>query len=162
MIEEGGGYVRNKQSIKLFLILILCPVYIFSFSHFGAYAYDALLNKNNSFDEGTMIGNVDISGETKAEASTLLNEKWTKWQNETQITVHYKEKAEVFDNSLFTLMEEESFTGIKQGGSNDLIVDLEALETFLTFMSPTLTNDVDIEKLKSDLLVNAKSLKVEG
>ncbi len=56
-------------------------------------------------------------------------------------------------------MEEESFTGIKQGQSNDLIVDLESLETFLSFISPTLTNDIDIEKLKSDLLVKAKSLE---
>ena len=81
--EKEASYVRNKQSIKLFLILILCSVYIFSFSHFGAFAYDTFFNKNGSFDEGTMIGNVDISGQTKPEASTLLNEKWTNWQNET-------------------------------------------------------------------------------
>ena len=81
MIEEGGGYVRNKQSIKLFLILVLGSVYIFSFSHFGAFAFDAFFNKNDSYDEGTMVGNVDISGKTKLEASKLLNEKWINWQN---------------------------------------------------------------------------------
>ena len=101
--------MRNKQSIKLFLILILCSTYIFSFSHFGAFAYDTFFNKNGSFDEGTMVGTVDLSGQTKPEASILLNEQWINWQNETTITIHYKEKAEVFDNTLFTFLEEEFF-----------------------------------------------------
>ena len=158
--KKEASYVRNKQSIKLFLILILCSTYIFSFSHFGAFAYDTFFNKNGSFDEGTMVGTVDLSGQTKPEASILLNEQWINWQNETTITIHYKEKAEVFDNTLFTFLEEESFNRIKPGQRNELVVNLESLDTFLSFISPTLTNDIlDIKKLKSDLLSKAASLE---
>ena len=157
---KEASYVRNKQSIKLFLILILCSTYIFSFSHFGAFAYDTFFNKNGSFDEGTMVGTVDLSGQTKLEASNLLNEKWINWQNETTISIHYKEKAEVFDNTLFTFFEEESFNRIKPGQRNELVVNLESLDTFLSFISPTLSNDIlDIKKLKSDLLSKAASLE---
>lgn len=148
----------NKQSIKLFLILILGSIYIFSFSHFGAFAYDSLFNKK-SFDKGTSIGTVNISGLTKTEASHLINNKWTNWQNKTMITVHYKEKTEVFDNTLFTFLEKESFNKLKPGQNNQLFVKLDSLDTFLFFISPTLTNAIDIEKLKSDLLAKANTLE---
>lgn len=156
--EKEDSHVGNKQSIKLFLILILGSIYIFSFSHFGAFAYDSLFNKK-SFDKGTSIGTVNISGLTKTEASQLINNKWTNWQNKTTITVHYKEKTEVFDNTLFTFLEKESFNKLKQGQNNQLFVKLDSLDTFLSFISPTLTNAIDIEKLKSDLLAKAKSLE---
>ena len=106
------------------------------------------------------LGTVDLSGQTKQEASNLLNEKWINWQNETTITFHYKEKTEVFDNTLFTFLEEESFNRVKQGQRNELVVKLESLEAFLSFISPTLTHNIlDIEKLKSDLLSKAESLE---
>lgn len=159
--KKEGSHLKKKQSIKLFLILILGSMYIFSFSHFGAFAYDSLFNKN-SFDKGTSIGTVNISGLTKTEASHLINNKWTNWQNKTVITVHYKEKTEVFDNTLFTFLEKESFNKLKQGQNNQLFVKLDSLDTFLFFISPKLTNAIDIEKLKSDLLAKATSLETRN
>lgn len=157
--KKETNHVRNKQSLKLFLILILCSTYIFSFSHLGAFAYDTLFNKIGSFEKGTMLGNADLSGQSKSKASTLLNEKWTNWQNGTTITFHYKEKTEVFDNTLFTLLEEESLNRVKEGQRNELVVRLDSLDTFLSFISPTLTaHKLDIEKLKNNLLSKAESL----
>ncbi len=158
--EKEDSSLKNKQSIKLFLILLLCSTYIFSFSHFGASAYDSFMNKSRSFDEGTIIGTVNIAGRTKAEARTIVHQQWTNWQNETTIQVHYKEKTEVFDNTLFTYMEKETFNGVKEGQMNEPIIHLQSLETFLLFLSPTLTNDVvNIEKLKNDFLLKAKSFE---
>lgn len=158
--KREAGHVRNKQSIKLFFILVLCSLYIFSFSHYGTFAYHTFISQNDTYNEGTMIGAVDISGQTKKKARTLLEESWTKWQKNTKIIIHYKEKTEMFDNSLIALNEEESLKQVNQGQRNEPFVELESLEAYLQFLSPTLTSTtLNIEKLKDDLLTKAKSLE---
>lgn len=149
-----------KQNLKLLLILVLCSSFMFSFAHVGVLAYDTFLNKRDIFDEGTKIGNVEIAGKNEQEALQLVTQQWTTWQQATKITVHYKEKTAVLDNTLFTFNEAFSFNTIKQGQDNPVAVQLESLDTFLQFLSPTLTNKyLDIAKLKQALLVKATMLE---
>lgn len=157
--NKGGVHIM-KQNLKLLLILVLCSSFMFSFAHFGVLAYDTFLNKRETFDEGTKMGTVAIAGKNKQEVLTLVTQQWATWQQETKISVHYKEKTDVLDNTLFTLNEASSFSNLKQGQDNPLVVQLESLDTFLQFLSPTLTNEyLDIAKLKQALLAKATGLE---
>ena len=79
--------MKNQQAIKLFLVLVVSTIYIFSFSQFGVFAYNSILHSNDRYAEGTMIGSVSVADKTRNEAVQLLNEEITKWQNETTLTI---------------------------------------------------------------------------
>lgn len=51
-LSKGGQNVRIQQAVKLFLTLLLCTTYIFSFSHFGVLAYDSIVIKDNGATPG--------------------------------------------------------------------------------------------------------------
>ena len=56
--------MKNQQLLKIFLVLILSTAYIFSFSHFGASAYEQLTHVGE-FGENTKIGSLDVSEKIK-------------------------------------------------------------------------------------------------
>lgn len=134
-------------------------MYIFSFSHFGAQAYDSVVNRNDQFAEGTRIGSFSVAGKTYNEALQLIDEQLTKWTNESIITLKYKEKSEQLDVSYFTFDIENTVSKTKNGQENPVIVQLEPLDDFLLTLSPTLTVDaINLEDLQSQILQGAMSL----
>lgn len=152
--------VRNQQVIKLFLVLIVCTFYIYGFSQYGVQAYDALWNKNSSFDEGTFIGSIDVSGKTKNEAVQIVKQQVEKWQSETEFNIHFKEKTDSFDTSMISFQIENSVNQAKQGQKNSLIAEIDTFESFLSSISPVLSNTVyDFEKVKSEILAKARQLQ---
>lgn len=153
--------MRNQQAIKLFLVLILSTTYIFSFSHFGALAYDSVMNKDSSYAEGTSIGTISIAGKTSNEALALIDEQLTKWLNETSITVKYKEKEANLDLSYFIFDLEGTVNKVKHGQQSTAKVELELLDDFLYTLSPSLDiNDFLMDELKGELLRSASLLEV--
>ena len=58
---------------------------MYSFSHFGALAYNAMTTDSNQYDKGTSVGPIDLTGKTKSEALVLLTEQQQKWRSETTI-----------------------------------------------------------------------------
>lgn len=153
--------MRNKQILKLFLVMIISTTYIFSFSHFGVSAYDAIMNRSNSFDKGTFIGMVDVSGKTKSEAMRMVDEQLTKWLNETTIYVHFKEKISVFNVHYIGFDIEQTVNNAQQGKKNKLMVAMDEIESFLEELSPTITAATyNIEKINSEILNIANSLQI--
>lgn len=152
--------MRNQQVLKLFLVLILSITYIFSFSHFGALAYDSVMNRSDQFAEGTMIGSISVAGKTSNEAGQLTDEQLTNWLNNTTISLKFKEKSETIDLSLFTFDVEKTVSKAKHGQANPVVVELESLEEALFSLSPSLTaSTVHLDELKSKVLQSALMLE---
>lgn len=144
--------MRNQQLLKLFLVLILSTTYLYSFSHYGALAYNSITNQDNHFADGTMIGSIPVAGKSANEAMQLVDEQLTKWLNETTLTLNYKEKSQQLDLSHFTFDVESTVSQAVNGGQNPIHVQLASLDDMLLSVSPTLSSDVlNIEDLKNEL-----------
>lgn len=154
--------MRNMHhSIKLFLVLILCSTFVFSFSQLGVKAVDLFGSKNSQFSSGTSIAAVNISGKSENEAYELLNTKISEWLNSTTITLQLAENTAQLDLSQLQFKLEET---IKQAsdGQNQLIVTLDqkALEAALQSINSTMTiEDEVIQALVSEITTIASSLK---
>ncbi len=150
----------NKQTLKLFVVLVLCTSYIFSFSHFGTLAYDSVMNDNDKFAEGTMIGSVSVAGMTSNEALQSVNEAVTKWLNETTLTVKYKEKSVEVDLGYLNFDLETTILQAKPGQTNEIFVQLEAIDEVLASLSSTLdVTSLNMDELEAQVLGNAKTLQ---
>lgn len=155
--------MKNKQALKVFLILLISTAYIFSFSKFGVLAYEAFMNDDDYFLEGTKIASVSVEGKTKNEAMKLLDERLTKWLDETTITLKYKEKEETLNLlDCFNFDIETSVSKAKQSVSNPAVVKVNSLDSALNNISKTLLEDklLDMDKLNSKLLEIAQMLTI--
>lgn len=151
--------MRNQQVIKLFLVIILSTTYIFSFSHFGALAYDSVINRSDEFAEGTTIGSVSVAGKTRNEAMKMVDEQLTDYLNETKITLKYKEKSEAFDLGLFHFDVENSVSKAKHGQVNSVIVKLDTIEDVLISLSPSILDDIHLDEVQAAILNYAENLE---
>ncbi|MCQ6273513.1 G5 domain-containing protein [Bacillus sp. V3B] len=150
----------NKQTLKLFIVLALCTSYIFSFSHFGVVAYDTIMNKSDSFDEGTFVGSVNVSGTTKSEALQMVDEQLVSWLNKTEIQVQYKEKKILFDLYSIAFDVQESVDRAIEGQKNNVLVYSDEIEMMLSKISPSNQKvDFDLEKVEEEILGKASMLQ---
>lgn len=128
--------MKNPQVLKLFLVIILSTSYIYSFSNFGALAYEKIMTGDDVFQENTTIANIDVSGKHKQEAVELLLSEKDNWTAQVEITIDYKEKQDQIDPAIFRFLMEESVNHAVSGQNNELIVqineaDLEAIQSFV-------------------------------
>jgi hypothetical protein len=152
------GNVKKKQEMKLFIVLFLCTAFVFSFSHFGASAYNAITEKSSGFSEGTSIGGVDVSGKSAKEALLTLTEQQQAWLSQTTIKLHYKEKSVPIDLNQFHFDLQSSVDMAKDGQKNELIVTFKSgdLYQYLQSLSSRLrASVVNIEALQNELVALA-------
>ncbi|MGJ7920541.1 VanW family protein [Neobacillus sp. LXY-4] len=151
----------KKREIKLFIVLLLSTAFIFSFSHFGAKAYNALTEDSTGFKKGTTIAQIDVSNKSKAEALALLNEQLQKWRSETKVTIQYKEKSVPLDIAQYQFDLEASVENAKDGHQNDVVVTFKSgdLYQYMKQMSSKLdSSKVDMDPLVSELIMYAANL----
>lgn len=152
--------MRNKQQIKLFIVLFICTAFIFSFSHYGATAYNALTSNMNGFSEGTKIGPVDVTGKSNEDAIALLNERLGKWQSETSITLQYKEKSASIDIGQFQFDLQNSVALAKEGQQNEVTVTFKSGDLYqnLKDISSDLNNSsVKLDPMLTEILTLASN-----
>ncbi|MBT2727062.1 G5 domain-containing protein [Bacillus sp. ISL-75] len=145
---------KNQQMIKLFVVLLFCTAFIFSFSHYGAKAFEKITNADGKFSDVTTIGALDVSGKSEDEAKSLLEEKYVAWLKDTSIELQYGEKTAPFDLKQFYLDSEKSVDSIKDGEKNAAFITVDKLQVKeqLEILFPQLnTSDVDIDKLTTRL-----------
>ncbi len=159
-MNEEIGHMGNKQILRLFIILLLCTTYIFSFSHFGILAYDSVMGNDDKFAEGTMIGCVSVGGMTRNDAFQAVEEALTKWQKESTLIIKYREKDLGFNKDYFIFDVEKTIMQAEQGQQNEMVVKVISLEKTLTLLSSSLkSSDINLTDLESEMLVNAKMLQ---
>lgn len=153
--------VRNQQGIRLFIVLLICTVFIYSFSHFGALAYNAMTTDSDHFSEGTAVGTVDLTGKTKVEGLTALTEQLQKWRTETTIQLHYKEKTIPLDLGIYQFELENTIEAVQNGKKIVIIATIKPddLQSLLRQLSQDLTLEkTDLQKLNDSLLSYAHQL----
>lgn len=128
--------MKNPQLMKLFLVVILSTLYIYSFTNYGALAFEKIVKDDEVFQANTSIAHVDVSGKTKQEAMELLLAAQEEWVQQTEIKISYKEKQEYFDVAKFHFLMEETLNQVAVGRENALIVqvsqnELEELQQFV-------------------------------
>lgn len=144
--------------IKLFVVLLFSTAFIFSFSHYGAKAYEKITNTDGKFSEGTTIGALNISGKTEDEAKSLLAAKYVDWVKDTSIKLQYGEKSASFDINQFHLDAIQTVESIKDGQNNPAIISVDSLQVKeqLDVLFPNIkTNDIDFKKLTRGLNTTA-------
>ncbi len=144
--------------IKLFVVLLFSTAFIFSFSHFGAKAFEKMTNADRKFSDGTTIGALDVSGKTEEEAKSLLEEKYVEWVKQTKIQLQYGEKTASFDLNQFHLDTGQTINSIKDGQKNPAYITVDKLkvkEQLELLFSQIKTSDFDIIKLTSSLNTTA-------
>lgn len=152
--------MRNQQPLRLFLVLLISTLYIFSFSQLGTLAYDAFANKQDYFAEGTIIGNLPVAGKTEEEAKSLVNEEVSEWFTNTNITVQYMEKSKTLDLGSIEFDVEASVSEAEQGMRNLVQARIQPLNDFLMSLSPSINlEDFNVGALQNEILNSAMVLE---
>lgn len=150
----------NQQLLRLFLVLLVSTVYIFSFSQIGALAYNTLSENRSYFAEGTIIGNVPVGGKTKKEALALVEEEISKWLDRTSITLEYMGNSKTLDLSYIQFDAQASVENARHGIRNLVAATISPLNEFLKSLSPSIKlEDFNVKALESDILNNAQVLE---
>ncbi|WP_423799225.1 VanW family protein [Neobacillus sp. SAB-20_R2A] len=153
---------KNKQMFKLFVVLFFSTAFIFSFSHFGAKAFEKMSNADGKYSEGTTVGSLDVSGKRPDEALAMLEEKYVNWVKDTSMDMQYGEKTTSFDLNLFALDAKTTVASIKEGQNNAiyLSVEKEQVEEQLQTLFPQMKlADYDLEKLTQSLNASAANFQ---
>ncbi|WP_442595266.1 hypothetical protein [Neobacillus sp. D3-1R] len=141
--------MRGKQYVKIFMFLFLCTAYIFAFSHFGSLAYQTYSTNSDTYQQGTMIGPIDISGKSKEEALAMITKQVGDWQEDAEIEFIFRENKITFQNNYFQFNLSESIELAQDGQQNPLMVQLdqEELQKSLVLLGTPVTVTNDLEKM---------------
>lgn len=123
-----------------------------------------MLNNIDTFDENTMVGNVNISDKTESEAMRAVDEQLTIWLDDMVINIRFKESQIQLDNALFRFNVMESVNTAQNGQENLVNVHFEeyTLEDAILNSYPAIdSQSIDFEKLQTDLLKSATLLQSE-
>ncbi|MEW9053302.1 MAG: G5 domain-containing protein [Neobacillus sp.] len=153
---------KYQQLIKLFTVLFLSTAVIFSSSHFGSEAFGKFSNNDGLYNEGTIVGSVNLSGKTENEAIALLEEKYVEWVNSTKFELRYSEKTVNLDINLFQFDATETVLNLKEGKTNNasLTIDLLQVEEQINILFPQVdSKEIELTKLTADLTNAASQLQ---
>ncbi|KKK33053.1 hypothetical protein WQ57_24195 [Mesobacillus campisalis] len=151
----------KQQGIKLFIVLLISTLFIYSFSHFGAMAYSAMSKEGDLFLEGTTIGGVNVAGKSKAEAQPLVAERVQQWQAETVFELQYKEKTITVNTEFLSFNVVESVEAAQNGQPNGAAVSIETqgLKGALSQLSPDLIlEEAELNVLHQEVLNYGRNL----
>ncbi|MCA1031931.1 G5 domain-containing protein [Bacillus timonensis] len=152
--------MNYKFKAKLFTLLTVSLVFIFSFSHLGAATYTTYFS-DEIFKEGTKIGNVDVSGLTKKEAKMELVNKITDWTASGQIVFIYGDEMKTMQKTeALEFNFELSIDTATNGINNAFLVDWRKDNINKVFQELTQKDisEFNEEKLKLQLLDSASKL----
>ncbi|MDQ1144860.1 hypothetical protein QE429_001687 [Bacillus sp. SORGH_AS 510] len=144
----------NKQMLKVFVVLFFGTAFIFSFSHYGAKAFENMTNADGRYSDGTAIGDLDVSGKSEEEAMNLLEQKYMNWTKEASMELQYGEMAASIDLTVFHLDAKQTIDSIRDGQKNTAIIATEKQQVIkqVNVLFPQVaTNELDIDKLTQDL-----------
>lgn len=145
--------MRKNETVHVFLILFVGVIFILGFSRIGAITFDNYTG--DVFEEGTIIGNVDVSGVTQEEASELLLKEFNRWKKESTISILIMEEEKTVSNDTFIPNFTESVSQAGDGESSALVIEVnEGLyEKVLQALPEEIQlSDKESKILKQDLL----------
>jgi hypothetical protein len=157
--------MKFPYELKVFSVIMLSTLLIFSSSHFGVKAFEGIISKTKGFPENTWIGPIDASGLEKAEVNQELVTKVNEWQTSSSIQLLFKETNGLIPIEEIIFKVDESVQFAKDSVKNELLIDIddEAIQKVLLSISPAFENNkVDMVKLKSHLITEISSLQTQA
>jgi hypothetical protein len=148
--------------MKIFSVIIVSTLLIFSFSHYGVQAFEGIISKAKGFPENTWIGPINVSGLEKTEASQQITAKVTEWQTSSSIQLSFREVNESFPLENIHFNIEESVQAAKDSTKNEVLIKIEdsSLQASLKALSSTLSeNKVDVDTLKREIITKVSTLQ---
>lgn len=155
--------MRQFAAVKLFLVIAIGTVYLVSFSHIGAFAYETFVEETGRLPAGTMVGPISVANKSKQEALAEIAKKVDEWKGNATITVAYQEKKEEIPTSQFAFHIERSVEQIVEGRPSRLFVQLDVQsfsKTIKKLLPPPLASSINLEKLQNDVTNIAASLQM--
>jgi hypothetical protein len=147
--------MKIPHEIKLFSVVLLSTLLIFSSSHFGVKAYEGIISKAKGFPENTWIGPLDVSGLEKAEAKEQLETKVTEWKTHSSVELLYREVNTFLPLEEVLIDVGKSVEGAQGSTKNELIFSMDNvnLGSVLPTLSHNLSKDtVDLDSLRTEIL----------
>jgi hypothetical protein len=154
--------MKIPHEIKLFSVVLLSTLLIFSSSHFGVKAFEGIISKAKGFPENTWIGPLDVSGLEKVEAKEQLDTKVTEWKTHSSVELLYREVNVPLPLEGIFIDVEQSVEGAQGSVKNDLLINMDntTLQSVLAILSSTFSKDtIEIDRLQIEILKEVKSLE---
>ncbi|RLQ98046.1 VanW family protein [Falsibacillus albus] len=146
--------MKNSRLVKLMLILLLFTGFIFGFSNIGALAYEKLVLDNDKFSVDTTVNDVNIGGESVADANQSLANAISQWKKNSKISVRLLNNEMLLDTGLFHFDIDTTLGELKNGQHASLyvLVDKTSLRHEIQAAFKEIDpSDIDLVKLANDL-----------
>lgn len=147
---------------KLFAVMAVCTIYFITFSHFGTFAYNALIPDDGRLSAGTAVGPVSLANMTVPEAHEAVTSRVNQWKATASIPLRYQEKQIDLSADVFTFRLEESMKRLIDGKHTPLfvIMDLEKCLKAVEAVVPLAPLEaLDVKRLGEDLEKRAAQLQ---
>jgi hypothetical protein len=157
--------MKFPHELKIFSIIMISTLLIFSFSHFGVKAFEGLVTQSKGFSDNTWIGPINASGLNKEEVKQQLLTKVSEWQTHSSVQLSFKETYELIPIEDIIFKVDESVQVAKDSKNSELLIDIDdaSIQNVLISISPTFEdNKVDIAMLKRHLITEVSSLQVKA
>lgn len=152
--------------MKIFLLLLLSTIFILAFSHVGSNAYEVYTVSSQTYNQGTMIGNIDISGATEEQALHTITNQVEQWRSSATIEITMRENKLKFIANHFTFNILESIELARDGEPNKLFVQVnrDDFQQAIAQLAPTLPESEELEEVlltKVQALTNLIEIKLD-
>ncbi|WP_449537141.1 G5 domain-containing protein [Ferdinandcohnia sp. Marseille-Q9671] len=152
--------MQKLYAVKIFSLLLICVLFLSLFSTLGSTTYHAFFAED-SFQEGTMIGPVDISGLTEKDARIAILAEIEAWYDMGQISLVTGDKNYVLNKrETYRFDVLESVRTAVHGTQNPLIAGFKEneVERVIQDFSSVSIQDFKSDELKDELLQPATTL----
>lgn len=141
---------RFPTYLRVLAIVILSTTFIMSFSQLATYAYEKILQPDQKFAANTLIGTVQVSGESNKQATENLIHTIDEWQIKNGISLSFADRKTTIPKDFIHFSPEESVQNAENGIDNPLFVTIT--ETNLRQLLQEIVDEKVIEKVKVNQL----------
>lgn len=155
--------MNSQRFAMYFMMLVLCTSFMLTVSQLGPVFISSIIPTSSTYEEGTKLGGLDISGMTKEAAATQLTNKVNEWREAATIEFRIQDETFVFpkDEVRFTVDKTYNPTN---GIDNPVPVEIET-STIDNWLMENIPNEIvsllDVEQLTGKIKEVASFLVTE-
>lgn len=153
----------GKSNIGIFLFLLLCSGFLFTFSQIGPLAYEQVFGEPRTYEAETMVGPIPIEGLTRAEARQKLAAQVSEWNDTHNVTLEMKDQNVVFQKGFIGFDIPETLNQVEDGAKNYFTVEMN--ESYFGVLQDKVGMDlydqILVDKLSEKIVARAKALHEE-
>ncbi len=140
---------------RITIVLALTTLFLFVFSHLGAFAFETFVSNEDVYAEGTTVASVNVANKTPEEAKILLAEEITNWKSQQKLELVILKDMLELKEEFYSIDLDTTVSSIQSGQDNSLVTEInqEAFQNALTTASFSIDiNAIDYELLETDLI----------